>query len=57
MEKIGKRSLAKIKCDPFCFIFTAAMWLRLKHQKNNFKMLQNFWVRFSATPIHFQWFG
>jgi len=25
-------------------------------EKNSSEMVQNFWVRFSITPIHFQWF-
>jgi len=28
----------------------------VKLEENNVKVLQNFWVRFSVTPIHFKWF-
>jgi len=48
------RSNAMLKCDILRSIFRAVPWS--KRWKRSSGMLQNFWIRFSITPIHFQCF-
>jgi len=44
--------ISMFKCDILRSVFRAAPWS--KRWKKNSEILQNFWVRFSITTIHFQ---